>query len=427
MSEPALPSGFDGVLAEAAPLAAVFHDAGFRLYLVGGVVRDHLMGIQHAGQDLDATTDARPEEIKRLVAGLAEAVWTQGERFGTIGCRIDGRPYEITTHRADAYDESSRKPVVSFGDHIEDDLARRDFTVNAMAVDLRDRRLVDPHDGRGDLERLILRTPLDPEVSFSDDPLRMLRAARFHATYGLVPVEPLTSAIAEMGDRMAIVSAERVRDELEKLLLLDRAGEGLRLLHSTRLLGRVIEALDGIAAGEVELLGRRVEAQAVLAGPRWAALLFDARPVAASLGPLRPSGHLAREVTWLVGDRTWLDSVPHDPPAIRRAASASPVGHVIENRLDFFAALRMGDEASGDDIAAARETTAALRTAEPDLDNPRPVLSGDVVCGLLDLSPGPDVGVALGWLAEQRIIEGPLDPDDAKERLLEWWKSRPLR
>lgn len=425
MSDFALPSRFDGVLAEAAPLASVFHDAGFRLYLVGGVVRDHLLGVQHADQDLDATTDARPEEIKRLVAGLAEAVWTQGERFGTIGCRIDGRPYEITTHRADAYDESSRKPIVSFGDHIEDDLARRDFTVNAMAVDLRDRRLVDPHDGRGDLERSILRTPLDPEVSFSDDPLRMLRAARFHATFGLVPVEPLTSAIAEMGDRMAIVSAERIRDELEKLLLLERAADGLRLLHRTRLLGLVLESLDELTAAEVDVLGRRVEEQAASAGRRWAALLFDVHSIAGALGPLKPSGRLSREVTWLVGDRAWLRSVPRDPQTMRRAASEAPGGHVIEERLDFVAALRTADGTAGDDIAAAREATAALRTAESDLDDPGPVLSGEVVCALLDLEPGPDVGVALGWLAEQRIGEGPLDPDDARERLLRWWNSRP--
>jgi poly(A) polymerase len=284
---------------------------------------------------------------------------------------------------------------------------------------------VDPHDGRGDLERSILRTPLDPEVSFSDDPLRMLRAARFHAALGLVPVEPLTSAISEMGDRMAIVSAERIRDELQKLLLLERAADGLRLLHRTRLLGRVVEALDGLTAGEVDVLGRRVEEQAAAPARRWAALLFDVHSIGAALGPLKPSGRLSREITWLVADRAWFGSVPHDAQTMRRAASEAPVGHVIEERLDFFAALRTADGAAGNDIAAAREFAAALRTAEPDLDDPGPVLSGEVVCGLLDLEPGPDVGVALGWLAEQRIVEGPLDPDDARERLLDWWNSRP--
>ncbi len=425
MTQAPLPAPFDWVLAEAAPLAEVFRAAGYRLYLVGGVVRDHLLGLETADQDIDATTDARPAEIRRLVADLADAVWTQGERFGTIGCRINGYPYEITTHRAEAYDEASRKPVVSFGDEIEEDLARRDFTVNAMAVDLGDHRLVDPHDGRGDLQHGVLRTPLDPVVSFSDDPLRMLRAARFHAAYGLTPVEPLITAIIDIGDRMAIVSAERIRDELQKLLLLDRAGTGLRLLHDTRLLGRVVAALGALDTREVEAVSRRVVAQTPTIGPRWAALLFNVDSLHEALGSLKPSGALSREVAWLVGDRSWLEVVPTDDRSLRREAAATSGGHVLEERLDFVEALRHADGGEAVDINAARKAIAALRVAEPDLDNPGAVLSGGQVCALLELHPGPQVGTALDWLAEQRFAKGPLDPSDARERLAAWWSSRP--
>ncbi len=301
MSRGVLPAGLVSELEAAAPLARRFHDEGFRFYFVGGVVRDQLLGVERADQDLDATTDARPPDIKRLIAGLADAVWTQGERFGTIGCLIGGRPYEITTHRVDAYAEASRKPEVVFGDDIAGDLARRDFTVNAIAVDLEDHELVDPHDGCGDLARAILRTPLDPEVSFSDDPLRMLRAARFHASHGLVPAEPLTTAIVEMGDRIAIVSAERIRDEMQKLLLLEHAGDGLRLLHTTGLLGRVVAPLGSISITDVELIARRVEGVGRDAAHRWAALLSTTDGVGDALDPLKPSGALSRLVQWLLG------------------------------------------------------------------------------------------------------------------------------
>ena len=203
--------------AAVAPLAATFSGAGYRLYLVGGLIRDDLLGRVRDDVDYDLTTDARPETIKTLVDPFADAVWTAGERFGTIACRIDGAVYEITTHRADAYDESSRKPIVEFGDNVHDDLARRDFTVNAMAIDLADGALVDPFGGGADLEAGRLRTPLDPEISFSDDPLRMLRAARFIATLGLAP-EPASSRggchARTHGDRVGRACARRTAEDV---------------------------------------------------------------------------------------------------------------------------------------------------------------------------------------------------------------------
>jgi poly(A) polymerase len=194
------------LLAEVRPLADRFASARHRLYLVGGVVRDQVLG-RHvdASSDIDLTTDARPPDIKRIVRPLASAVWTQGERFGTIGCRIGERSYEITTHRGDVYVPDSRKPAVTYSDTIEHDLARRDFTVNAMAAELPDGAIIDPYNGRADLASHTLRTPLAPEVSFGDDPLRMLRAARFAASYALAPEPALVAAVEAMAARLAIV------------------------------------------------------------------------------------------------------------------------------------------------------------------------------------------------------------------------------
>ncbi len=185
-----------------ADLSDRFRSAGHSLYLVGGSVRDAIVAEPGAragrrrADDLDFTTDARPDAIEAVVSGWADAVWTQGKRFGTIGCRRGGQKYEITTHRAEAYQPDSRKPEVAFGDGVEDDLSRRDFTVNAMALRLPELELIDPFDGLADLAAHRLRTPLDPEVSFADDPLRMLRAARFIARLDLEPDPELVEAVA---------------------------------------------------------------------------------------------------------------------------------------------------------------------------------------------------------------------------------------
>jgi len=211
-----IPARFAPILQEMEPLAARFREAGHRLYLVGGTVRDLLLGDDSKPvdqMDFDATTSARPEETKKLVAGLADAVWTQGEKFGTIGLKVGNRVYEITTHRAEAYSPDSRKPDVQYADDITVDLSRRDFTINAMALELTSDSptLVDPYGGAADLMTRTLRTPLSPEESFSDDPLRMMRAARFIAQLQVTPVDELTKAVVDMAERMSIVSMERVR------------------------------------------------------------------------------------------------------------------------------------------------------------------------------------------------------------------------
>jgi len=252
-----IPERLQPLLAETSELADRFQAAGFRLYLVGGVVRDALLGRLDMGKapgpepgrdyDLDFTTDARPDAIEAVVADWADAVWLQGKRFGTIGLAKGGRRMEITTHRAEAYHADSRKPEVEFADAIEADLSRRDFTINAMALALPDLRLIDPFNGIDDLHMHRLRTPLSPEVSFSDDPLRMLRAGRFIAGYQLLPDKELVDAVVHLRHRLEIVSDERIRDELDKLVVTEDPSDGLWFLVNTGLAEEFLPELPALA------------------------------------------------------------------------------------------------------------------------------------------------------------------------------------
>jgi poly(A) polymerase len=422
-----LPAGLVAVVDRATPLTDRFLRAGHRIFFVGGVVRDHLLERARSEQDLDATTDARPEQIKELVSDLAEAVWTQGERFGTIGCTIDGQPYEITTHRAEAYDERSRKPVVTFGDRIEDDLARRDFTVNAIAVDLETGVLIDPHGGRADLVAGILRTPLDPRISFSEDPLRMLRAARFHAGYRLTPEPDLVAAMTALVDRMAIVSVERIRDEIQKLILLDEPGPGLFLLSTTGLLAAVLPRLAGLDPAAAARRGQRIAAVPADAAMRWAALLGPDGVTAGDLRRLRLSGALTRDVIWFASAVDWVerpDSRPHDAPALRRAAALVPRGRDLTDLYDWVEHQRLEAGRGTEDLDTHRAALAALRAVEPDLGDPDPLLTGHQVCAVLGIEPGRDVGVAMKWLRELRLAEGPMSAESAAARVTAWWPTR---
>ncbi|MUH56831.1 MAG: HDIG domain-containing protein, partial [Actinobacteria bacterium] len=245
---PVVPERFAPVLAELSDVSALFRAAGKRLYLVGGTVRDLLGGHASTDIDFDATTNARPDETKRLLSGWADAVWTQGEKFGTIGARKGDRVYEITTHRAEAYHPETRKPDVEYADEIEIDLSRRDFTINAMALELTSDTptLVDPFNGASDLMTRTLRTPLDPDISFSDDPLRMMRAARFIARFDMTPVPELVEAVRQFKDRLEIVSAERIRDELNKLITIDSPTSGLWFLVDTGLADKFLPELPAM-------------------------------------------------------------------------------------------------------------------------------------------------------------------------------------
>ncbi|HEV2761027.1 MAG TPA: CCA tRNA nucleotidyltransferase, partial [Acidimicrobiales bacterium] len=251
-----IPERLQPLLLETAPLAERFAAAGWRLYMVGGVVRDAILGRVKDRTDIDFTTDARPDDIEAVVKGWADAMWDQGRRFGTIGVKKGERIYEITTHRAEAYTADSRKPDVQFSDAVEADLSRRDFTVNAMALELLpapgrsgppDAELIDPFGGLDDLAAYRLRTPLSPVESFTDDPLRMLRAARFISGYHFLPEPELVDAVKSLRGRLEIVSAERIRDELDKLIVVEHPTEGLRFLVSTGLADHFLPELAGLA------------------------------------------------------------------------------------------------------------------------------------------------------------------------------------
>ena len=408
---------FDDLCAAVSPVADRFLANGFRFYLVGGVVRDRLLGVDRT-PDLDLTTDAPPERIRELVDGVADTVWLQGERFGTVGLRLGDLTMEITTHRAEAYMGDSRKPVVRFSTDLHEDLARRDFTVNAMAVEVAERTLHDPYDGRADLGRGILKTPLPPEESFSDDPLRMLRAARFVARYALVPAEGLVGAAQSLVGRMAIVSAERIRDELFRLLEVEDPSTGVHLLEEIGLLDVLLPEVAALGAG---VRNRALEVVATATDDpvlRLAVLAQSAGGMASRLVDLRLSGTDIRRIAVLVdgADRIVEGSTdgPWSDEQVRRLAVA--VGPSLDPVLDFVDLV--GVETG--DLVAVVERLGLVG----ELDDLGPALDGDAIMVLLDLPAGPEVGEALSWLVDLRLREGRMAPDEAATRLADWWSSR---
>lgn len=405
----------DEALKASAPLAGLFDAAGHRLYLVGGVVRDALEGRFRRGADIDCTTEATPGTVRSIIGAAASAVWTQGERYGTVGCTIDGQAFEITTHRSERYREASRKPSVAFGTDLGADLSRRDFTVNAMAVDAFEGTLIDPHGGRRDLASRTLRTPLGPEVSFTDDPLRMLRAARFIAGHGLEPSRDLTEAATALRARLSIVAVERMRDEFEKLLMLPDPARGFGFILRTGLCEQV---LPWLCSADPAVVGRTVAAVASEPVPRWAALFVsDPDDASARLRAMRCSTALVSGATGLLSARALLAAPPSDSPGIRRLVSACPVD--VDSAVDF---ARRVATARGEPVAALDsfvEALAELRLRE-DVDRPEPPLTGADVMAVLDLEPGPEVGRALAYLRELSFDEGPLTRLDAVAALRRW-------
>ncbi len=456
-----IPARFQPILDEVTPLGERFAARDRTLYLVGGAVRDLLSGREPTElTDLDFTTDATPDETKEILDGVATALWTQGERFGTIGAKVAGRPLEITTHRGEAYDPDSRKPRVEFSTDIVDDLARRDFTVNAMAIRLPEPELIDPYDGIGDLHAKRLRTPLSPEESFSDDPLRMMRAARFLAGYGLVPDDALVQAARDMAERLDVVSAERIRDELDKLLVVDDPSAGLWFLVDTGLADRFLPELAGMRLEQDPIHHHKdvlAHTIAVVANTsprrllRLAALLHDigkpatraftengvsfhhhevvgARMAKARMKALRYSSDDTAKVRKLVflhlrfhGYGTgWTDS------AVRRFVrdAGDELDDLIElTRCDVTTRNKRKAERLARQMDELEERIAELAAAE-ELAAIRPDLDGDEIMAHLGIGPGRDVGEALAMLLEIRLDEGPLDRDEAYARLDAWWADR---
>jgi poly(A) polymerase len=451
---------------EALALGEAFARAGAQLHLVGGPVRDALLG--RPSDDLDFATDARPERVLEIVAPLATATWTTGIEFGTVGAQVRGLRVEITTFRADRYDRAGRNPDVVYGDSLENDLLRRDFTMNAMAVSVTaDRIFTDPFGGLADLARGVLRTPSPPEESFADDPLRMLRAARFVSTLGVTLAPDVAPALRDMAAELGRITAERVQVELSKLLLGRQPRQGLEVLVDTGLADVVLPELPALrmAADEhgqhkdVYAHTLQVLEQAIGLedeGPdlvlRWAAVLHDigkprtrefgasgrvtfhhhevvgARLARKRLTELRYPSALIEDVAQLVflhlrfyGYRTseWTDS------AVRRyVVDAGPLLPRLHKLVRSDCTTRNKRKAAA--LAAAydalEDRIVELKKRE-ELDKIRPDLDGNEIMAILGVPPGPMVGKAYKHLLALRMEHGPLGHDRAVSELESWYAA----
>ncbi len=462
----------DAVLADnsfLAELGLLFTNAGHELAIVGGPVRDAVLG--RPGNDWDFATSAKPDEIEQIADPWADAMWDVGREFGTIGLRKGSHDLEITTYRSDAYDVTSRKPEVNFGDTIDGDLSRRDFAVNAMAIRLPSAEFVDLFGGLGDVEARTLRTPVTPEQSFSDDPLRMMRAARFVSQLGFTAAPDVVTAMTDMAERLEIVSAERVRDELNKLLIGQDPVAGLRLLVETGLAAQMLPELPALILERDEhhrhkdvyehsltvleqaiALEDRLESHPDLV-IRLASLLHDigkpktrrfveggtvtfhhhdvvgAKLVRKRMRALRYSNDLIDQVAKLVelhlrfhgyGSGEWTDSAVRR--YVRDAGDQLERLHIL-TRADCTTrntkkALRL--QRTYDEL---EQRIAVLAEAE-ELDAMRPDLDGAQIMAILGIGPGPEVGEAYRFLLDLRMDRGPLSEEDATEALKSFWAAR---
>jgi poly(A) polymerase len=463
-----------GSLIEKAPLASslarAFKEKGFRLALVGGPVRDAILG--RLGNDLDFTTDAHPHETKKILKEWADHVWDTGIVFGTVAGKRDDTTVEVTTYRTEKYEESSRKPDVEFGDTIEGDLSRRDFTVNAMALELTTDKpeFIDPFGGIEDLTKKILRTPASAEQSFTDDPLRMMRAARFAGQLNFSIDESVVSAMQSMASRISIISAERVREEFVKLLMSNNPRLGITILVDTGLADLVLPEIPklrleidehhhhkDVYEHSITVLEQAISQEEKLGGPnlviRLAALLHDigkpktrnliegggvsfhhhevvgARLSKARMKALRFDNDTIEAVETLValhlrfhgyGEGEWTDSAVRR--YVRDAGDLLVHLHVL-TRAD--CTTRNAKKAERlartyDDL----EARIAKLAEEEELSKIRPDLDGAQVMQILDLKPSADVGKALDFLLELRMENGPLGEERATQELVQWWKAR---
>ena len=450
-----------------------FTAAGHDIALVGGPVRDALLGRVGATPDLDFATAARPEVIIELLTGLASAIWDVGIRFGTVGARIAGYECEITTYRTEHYDRDSRKPVVDFGDTLAGDLGRRDFTVNALALRLPQMQLVDLFTGIADLENYLLRTPGRAQDSFDDDPLRIMRAARFVAQHGFRVSDDVREAMHEQAERITIVSAERVREEFMKTLMAPDPRAGLELLVDTGVTDWILPELPALRLAEDEhhrhkdvyehslmVLEQAIDMETMhdpVSGPdpvlRLAALLHDigkpktrkfekgggvsfhhhemvgARMVRKRMKAMRFSNETTEQVARLVelhlrfhgyGTGEWTDS------AVRRYVRDAGEQLVQLHKLT-----------RADSTTRNKRRAAALQQAYDGLENRinvleqeeelaslRPDLDGASIMRILNLPPGPVVGEAYRFLMDLRLDRGPLGEEQATQALLAWWAAR---
>jgi poly(A) polymerase len=454
-------------------LGELFSGAGYELSLVGGPVRDLFLG--RISPDLDFTTNADPDQTIAVIRRWADAYWEIGRAFGTIGLRRGGHQIEITTYRAEAYDPASRNPSVAFGSSLEDDLFRRDFTINAMALKLPAMELVDPFGGVKDLHAGLLRTPGAPSSSFSDDPLRMMRAARFASQLGVSVAPEVAEAMTAMSDRIGIISAERVRDELIKLINGSAPGRGIDLMVDTGLADKVLPEVSALRLEidehhrhkdvyrhSLTVLEQACASETGPDGPvpgpdfvlRFAALLHDiGKPATRKFGPgntvsfrhhdavgakltakrmraLRFDNDTIKAVSRLVelhmrfygyGEAGWTDS------AVRRyVTDAGPLLERLHRlvRSDVTTRNRRQVERLAFAYDDLEERISVLAEQE-ELASIRPDLDGAQIMALLGIGPGPVVGRAYRYLLEERMEHGPLAPETAEAKLRAWWSEQP--
>jgi poly(A) polymerase len=449
-------------------LGEKFSKNGFEISLVGGPVRDAVLG--KLVKDLDLTTNAKPDEIQKCLKGWADSIWDVGIKFGTVGAKVKDYVFEITTYRTEQYEDTSRKPSVEFGKTLEEDLARRDFTINAMALRLPNFELVDIYNGLTDLNNKILRTPLDAQISFSEDPLRMLRAARFMSKLDLKPQADLVEAMKTLADRLKIVSMERINDEFNKLLLTDKPRPGIELLVETGVAEHFLPELPALKLEidehhhhkdvyqhSLTVLDQvidletkhqpQIKADLIL---RIAALLHDigkpktrkfegegrvsfhhhevvgARLAKKRLEKLRYSNEIIEQVCLLIelhlrfhgyGDGKWTDS------AVRRYVRDA------EEQLIRLHKLTRADCTTRNDAKAEKlrnayndlEQRIVELSKQEELKSMRPELDGAEIMKVLGIKPGPEVGKAYQFLLDLRLDKGIIGIDKATEELKTWW------
>jgi poly(A) polymerase len=455
---------------ESTQLAAAFKAAGFKLALVGGPVRDAILG--RLGNDLDFTTNAKPAESKKILTSWADTVWEIGAEFGTIAARKGDIEVEVTTYRGESYEVDSRKPDVQFGENIEGDLKRRDFTINAMALELTTEppTFIDLFNGITDLQNKIIKTPGKAEDSFSDDPLRMMRAARFMSQLNFAVDESVITAIKKMADRLSIISAERIRDEFVKTLMSPNPRMGITLLVETGLADKFLPEIPklkleidehhhhkDVYEHTLTVLEQAIALEERLDGPnltlRLAALMHDiGKPKTKELIPgggvsfhhhevvgsrmtkerlrtLRFDNHVIKDVAKLVflhlrfhgyGNGEWTDSAVRR--YVRDAEDLLIHLHLL-TRADCTTRNKKKAESLARIYDQLEERIVQLMMQE-ELNKIRPDIDGDEIMKILGVKPSPVVGEAYNYLLELRLEHGPLGVEKATQELLTWWRAK---
>ena len=395
-----------------------FESAGKKIYLVGGIVRDlygNATNIQNL--DIDLTTNATPAEIKAIIKPIADNLWLSGEKFGTIGAHVNGKTIEITTHRSESYLSDSRKPIVEFSQQIEEDLSRRDFTVNSMAIDLSSKELIDPFNGQKDFADGVLRTPLNPDISFSEDPLRMLRAARFTCRFELTPTKKMVQSMKALAPRLEIVSPERIREEFDKFLEVRNPEPGFKLLLKTKIYKLFLPEIND--KENIRKNGGYKSLSQLPIDPlvRLAALLLNtsAKECEYRMKKLKYSNERISQTQLLIQSTKTIETKPIDNESYRKwyFQTADLRDTAIE--------LAKINKKLKKIISEMERTKISLEHELHDFSVP---LTGAEIMELLKIQEGPEVGEAVQYLQEIRFQKGPITQGESEKAIRNWWDEK---